>query len=43
MTAEGREIDRLLVELPRKHRRLVVDMARALAQAPDAAPVEAEA
>ena len=32
MTAEGLEIDRLLVELPRKHRRLVLDMARALAR-----------
>ena len=31
MTAEGREIDRLLVEMPRRHRRLVLDMARALA------------
>ena len=31
MTPEGRDIDRLLVELPRKHRRLVLDLARALA------------
>ncbi len=37
MTAEGREIDALLVELPRKHRRLVLDMAKALARESDAA------
>lgn len=37
MTAEGREIDHLLVELPRKHRRLVLDMAKALARESDAA------
>ena len=32
MTAEGREVDRLLVEMQRKHRRLVLDLARALAR-----------
>ena len=31
MTAEGREIDRLLVEMKSKRRRLVLDLARALA------------
>ena len=33
MTAEGVEIDRLFLEMKRKHRRLVLDMARALAAA----------
>ena len=37
MTVEGREIDRLLVELPRRHRRLVLEMARALARESEAA------
>ena len=37
MTTEGREIDRLLVELPRKHRRLILDMAKALARESTAA------
>ncbi len=31
LTLEGREIDGLLVEMKRKHRRLLLDMARALA------------
>ena len=31
MTLEGREVDKLLVDMARKHRRLVLDLARALA------------
>ena len=30
MTLEGREVDKLLVDMTRKHRRLVLDLARAL-------------
>ena len=37
MTAEGREIDALLVEMARKHRRLVLELAKALAREVDAA------
>lgn len=42
MTLEGREIDRLLVEMSRKHRRLVLDMARALGSAPGGTGTSAE-
>ena len=31
VTAEGREIDQLMLDMPRKRRRLIVDLARALA------------
>ena len=35
LTAEGAEIDRLIAPLKARKRRLVLDMARALAEAPD--------
>ena len=31
VTAEAREVDQLMLEMPRKRRRLIVDLARALA------------